>query len=50
MTRVDGRITLTLVLPHGSDAPEAARFPQPIIVTQAGPIPLPLTHPMEGEE
>lgn len=50
VTREDGRIMLTLILPHGSDAPEEARFPQPITVTKAGPIPLPLTYPTEGAE
>ncbi|MFN4062332.1 MAG: hypothetical protein ACK4IA_16485 [Paracoccus hibiscisoli] len=50
VTRLDGRITLTLILPHGSDAPEEARFPRPITVTQAGPIPLPLIYATEGEE
>ena len=41
VTRIEGEIALTLVLPHGSDAPEAARFPQPIHVTENGPVTLP---------
>lgn len=40
VTRVDGQIALTLILPHGADAPEEARFPQPIIATD-GPVALP---------
>lgn len=32
---------LTLVLPHGADASEATRFPQPITVTADGQVPLP---------
>lgn len=34
-------IELTLRLPHGPDAPESVRFPQPILVEQDGPITLP---------
>ncbi|WDA11676.1 hypothetical protein [Paracoccus marcusii] len=50
VTRVGGHIMLALILPHGSDAPEAARFPQPITVTQTGPIPLPVTYAEEAPE
>lgn len=32
---------VTLILPHGPDAPEATRMPAPILVTGDGPIPLP---------
>lgn len=32
---------VTLILPHGADAPEATRFPQPITVTTDGPVTLP---------
>ncbi|MFC5736953.1 hypothetical protein [Sinirhodobacter huangdaonensis] len=32
---------VTLILPHGADAPEATRFPQPIAVTADGPVQLP---------
>nr|WP_111300368.1 hypothetical protein [Paracoccus saliphilus] len=39
--REAGQITLTLILPHGSDAPEIVRFPQPVHVTGDGPVPLP---------
>lgn len=36
-----GEIALTLILPHGPDAPEATRFPEPITVTADGPVTLP---------
>jgi len=39
--REDGEIALTLIVPHGPDAPEATRFPEPITVTGDGPVPLP---------
>lgn len=39
--RLDGEIHLTLILPHGADAPEETRFPEPIHVTEDGPVPLP---------
>jgi len=32
----------TLKLPHGSNAPEATRFPAPIEVTADGPVELPI--------
>jgi len=41
VTRVGGTLHLTLILPHGSDAPYESRFPEPITVTQDGPIALP---------
>lgn len=39
--RIDGMLHLTLRLPHGANAPEETRFPQPITVTTDGPIDLP---------
>ena len=39
--RVDGEIELTLLLPHGPNASEAARFPQPIIDPADGEVELP---------
>lgn len=39
--RVGGELSLTLMLPHGSDAPEETRFPISIITTEDGPIHLP---------
>ena len=39
--RVDGELELTLLLPHGANASEAARFPQPIIDPADGELELP---------
>lgn len=39
--RIDGEIHLTLILPHGAEAPEETRFPEPIHVTEDGPVALP---------
>lgn len=41
VTRTGDTIELTIRLPHGPDAPESVRFPQPILVEQDGPITLP---------
>ncbi|MCG7626062.1 hypothetical protein [Epibacterium sp. Ofav1-8] len=41
VTRTGGEIRLTLILPHGPEAPEATRFPQPLSLTSDGPVPLP---------
>ena len=41
VTRTGDTIELTIRLPHGPDAPESVRFPQPILVGQDGPITLP---------
>lgn len=41
VTREGGRITLTLVLPHGANAPEETRFPAPIFAAPDGPLPIP---------
>lgn len=43
-----GRLTVPLVLPHGANAPEAARFPAPVDDPPDGPVTLPETHPAEG--
>jgi hypothetical protein len=37
---MDGVLTVPLTLPHGADAPEATRFPDPLTVT-SGAVPLP---------
>lgn len=37
----NGELHLTLMLPHGGNAPERARFPEPIDVTEDGEITLP---------
>jgi len=39
--RVNGELELTLRLPHGANASEAARFPQPIIDPADGEVELP---------
>ena len=39
--RVNGELELTLLLPHGPNASEAARFPQPIINPADGEVELP---------
>lgn len=44
-----GDLTVPLILPHGADAPEATRFPDPITVTADGPVPLP-PHGAEEEQ
>ena len=39
--RVNGELELTLLLPHGANASEAARFPEPIINPADGELELP---------
>lgn len=39
--RIDDEVHLTLILPHGPNPSEAVAFPEPISVTQDGPITLP---------
>lgn len=39
--RIDGVIHLTLLLPHGPNPPDHVAFPEPITVTENGPITLP---------
>lgn len=41
VTRMDGEIHLTLILPHGPNPSQAVAFPEPIHVTQDGPITIP---------
>lgn len=41
VSRTGDTIELTIRLPHGHDAPESVRFPQPIIVEQDGHVRLP---------
>lgn len=40
VTRRGGQIELTLILPHGANAPHETRFPAPIDAVD-GPVPLP---------
>lgn len=39
--RIGGEIHLTLILPHGPNPSQAIAFPEPIHVTQDGPITIP---------
>jgi len=41
VSRIDGDLHLTLRLPHGPNPSQAVAFPEPIHVTEDGPIPLP---------
>lgn len=40
--RINGVLHLTVLLPHGHNAPESTRFPAPITVTADGAIELPI--------
>ena len=42
ITRAGGVLHLTLILPHGANAPEETRFPAPLVLTADGPVELPL--------
>ena len=39
--KVDGQVSITLILPHGSNPSGAVAFPDPIIVSEDGPIEVP---------
>lgn len=39
--RIDGELVMTIVLPHGPNAPESTRFPQSIDMRYDGSVPLP---------
>jgi hypothetical protein len=39
--RINGELHLTLRLPHGANPPRHVAFPEPITVTEDGPIALP---------
>jgi hypothetical protein len=39
--RVDGALRLSLVLPHGANAPQETLFPAPLILTGDGSVTLP---------
>lgn len=39
--RVNGELNLSLIMPHGPDAPAGTKFPAPITVTADGAIDLP---------
>lgn len=39
--RVEGQLQVTLLLPHGHRAPRATLFPEPLQITEDGPVPVP---------
>lgn len=39
--RINGELHMTLRLPHGPNPPQHVAFPEPIIVTEDGPVTLP---------
>jgi len=41
VTRTGGVLQLTLLLPHGPDAPQETRYPAPLTLTGDGPVALP---------
>jgi hypothetical protein len=41
VTRIDGELHLTLILPHGDEASREARFPEPIVNPADGVLELP---------
>jgi hypothetical protein len=47
--RLGNDYEVTLRLTHGSNAPEATRFPEPLTVTVDGPVELPLYNTPEPE-
>ena len=48
--RIDGDLHLTLILPHGGNAPHETRFPAPIIDPPDGPVTLPIHSIPQPEE
>lgn len=46
VARVNGDLYLTVIVPHGADAPLETRFPVPIVMVRDGDVPLP---PYESE-
>jgi len=49
VSRIDGDLHLTLRLPHGPNPSQAVAFPEPIHVTEDGPIVLPFDPEPEPE-
>lgn len=43
--RIDGEIHLTLLLPHGPNPSQTVAFPEPITVTEDGPVAVPFDEP-----
>ena len=51
VSKTNGELELTIILPHGANAPYETRFPTPIQVYLDGPVTLPLYDiPVEDEE
>ncbi|WP_312537719.1 hypothetical protein [Stutzerimonas nitrititolerans] len=50
VSRINGELHLTLRLPHGANPSRAVAFPEPIHVTEDGPIPLPFDPEPENVE
>lgn len=48
--RIDGVLMVTLRLPHGPDASEQMRFPQPLENVQDGIVPVPAEEATDGED
>lgn len=42
VSRKEGMLIVRLVLPHGANAPQDTRFPQPLIQIEDGPVAVPL--------
>ena len=47
--RVSEELQLTLIMPHGANAPQETLFPAPITVTADGPVALPAYDIIESE-
>jgi hypothetical protein len=47
ITRQGGSLQMTILLPHGANAPEETRHPAPLVLTANGPVALP---PYDAEE
>lgn len=41
VSRINGELEIPILLPHGPDASEAVRFPEPLTVTSDGQVVLP---------
>lgn len=50
VTREDGVLCLTLILPHGLNAPDAVLFPEALFVATDGAIDLPTQSPIEDTQ
>lgn len=48
--KVDGEVRLTLILPHGPTPSQAVAFPEPMTVTEDGPIAVPHDTEAQTEE